>query len=212
VADSHAPWTDDFAALGERSASQLRSIAAMHAALRPEPKMSIFKRRPLFATVVALAVLALAAPIAYAIGTRVFISIDPDQTAPEIEQNVQQQLDNAGVPATVTADKFGDGNVRVQIKASPAVGSNLDVELGNLGSNAEQSQVRLEVMAQLSDPQFDQLQTVIASDAVTNAVDNDAPADAEKAVTDALAAAGFHAVTVHVVDGSLTVRVTAPPT
>jgi hypothetical protein len=215
VADSHTPWTDDLAALGERSASQLRPIAATRAALRPEPKMSIFKRRPLFATIVALAVLALAAPVAYAIGSRVLISVDPDQTAPEIEQNIQEQLDNAGVPATVTADKT-DGVVAIKIAtADPdALGSGFDIQVPNgtidVHGSAEQSQIRLEVATKLEDAQLVQLQAVITSPAVIAAITTD-PDHAAQTIIAALAAAGFPAVQVTNDTGGFTVHVSAAP-
>ena len=75
------PWTDDLAALGETTRSQLRSIAATRANLRMENKnMSLIKRRPLWAAAIAALVLAIAAPVAWAIGTKIFVSIDPDQS------------------------------------------------------------------------------------------------------------------------------------
>jgi hypothetical protein len=216
VADSHAPWTDDFAALGERTASQLRSIAATRAALRPEPKMSIFKRRPLFATLVAVAVLALAAPVAYAIGTRVLISIDPDQTAPEIEQNIQEQLDNAGVPATVTADKTDDGVVAVKIATTDpdALGSGFDIQVPtgtiDVRGSATQSQIRLELGTKLDGAQLQQAQAAITSPAVIAAITSD-PDHAAQTIIAALAAAGFPAVQVTNDAGGFTVHVTSAP-
>ena len=84
------PWTDDLAALGDRSRRQLRSIAATRASVLPklskESKMRMFKHHPVLATLVTLVILAVAAPLAYAVVDRVFISVDPDKSAGEIER------------------------------------------------------------------------------------------------------------------------------
>jgi len=74
-------------------------------------------RKPLFAALLVLAFLGLAAPIAYAVVDRVFLSIDADKSAPEIEEDVNHQLQSQGVPATVEARKSHDGIVHVKIES-----------------------------------------------------------------------------------------------
>lgn len=74
-------------------------------------------RKPIFAALLVLAFLGLAAPIAYAVVDRVFLSIDAGKSAPEIEQDVNHQLQSQGVPATVEARKSHDGIVHVKIES-----------------------------------------------------------------------------------------------
>jgi len=84
-------------------------------------------RKPVFAALLILAFLGLAAPIAYAID-RVFLSIDADKSATEIEKDVNQQLQSQGVPATVEARKSHEGIVHVKIESSePDLGHKLQI-------------------------------------------------------------------------------------
>jgi hypothetical protein len=211
------PWSDDLAALGERTRSQLRSIAATRANLRMEPKMTFFKRRPVLATALAALVLAIAAPVAWAIGTRIFVSIDPDKSGPEIQQDVQHQLDTAGVKATVQADKTDDGQLRLQIRSSdPSLGSNLDIDVNGSVDVAGKREMRVEVETKqkLDDAAFARLHGALDSKAVKTVVEADDldPEHVEEVVTDALVNAGFRSVHVDVDAHSITVHVTAPPT
>lgn len=127
-------WRDDLAALGERSQHHLRSPAATRAALLATPqetKMRFFKN-PVLAALIVLAVIALAAPIAYAVVGRVFLSIDADKSAPEIEQDLNRQLQSQGVPATVEAHKSDDGIVHVKIESDqPDLPAKLEVGTPN---------------------------------------------------------------------------------
>src|SRR5258708_4810574 len=85
-----------------------------------------FKQRRMFAVLVVLAVL-LVTPLAYAVVNRVFLHIDPDKTAPEIQQDLKDQLDKAGVKgAEVEVQKPDDGRIEVKIKAE-AQGSDVDI-------------------------------------------------------------------------------------
>lgn len=221
------PWTDDLAALGEDTRAQLGSLAHTRARLRMEPPMkNVFKRRPLFAIAVTALVLAVAAPVAWAIGTKIFVTFDPDKSAPEIEQDITNQLQSAGVTATVHADK-SDGRLSVQIRGSgealdhanlevvPAGSAGVVIEKeGSAGSKQVVSrQIRLEVeTAQpLEDAALAKLQAVLGTKEVTDALEGDDLDHLEEVVTDALANAGFHAVTVEATPGALTVHVTAPP-
>ena len=211
------PWSDDLAALGERTRSQLRPIAATRANLRMEPKMTFFKRRPVLATALAVLVLAIAAPVAWAIGTRIFISIDPDQSAPEIQENIQNQLDTAGVKATVQADKTDDGKLKLQIRTSdPSLGSNLDIAVAGTVDVVGKREMRVMVEAKqkLDAAALARLQAALDSKAVkdvTEVAELDAD-QVEEVVTDALVNAGFHAVHIDVDASSISVHVTAPPT
>ncbi len=211
------PWTEDLAALGERTRSQLRSIAATRANLRMEPNMNFFKRRPVLATALAVLVLAIAAPVAWAIGTRIFISVDPDQSAPQIQENVQHQLDTAGVNATVQADKTDDGRLKLRIRTSdPSLGSNLDIDVADNVDVVGKHELRVMVEAKqkLDGAQLARLNAALDSKAVKD-VTEIAELDAnqvEEVVTDALVNAGFRAVHVDVDAHAITVHVTAPPT
>jgi hypothetical protein len=203
------PWTDDLAALGEATRSQLRSIAATRANLRMEPKMSLIKRRPLLAAALAVLVLAIAAPVAWAIGTKIFI--DPDQSAEQIQGSVQSQLDAAGLPATAQVDKAGD-KLRVRIESTdPRVGSNLPMIEVKGGPPVQAYQVRLEVKTKLTPDQLDRLQRAINVPAIEDPKDEHDPDAIEAAVTDALVAAGFKATDVQVSETTLTVTITQPP-
>jgi hypothetical protein len=204
-------WTDDLAALGETTRSQLRSIAATRANLRMEKNhMSLIKRRPLLAAAIAALVIGIAAPVAYAIGTRIFII--PDQPAEQIQTSVQDQLNAAGIPATAQVDKAGD-KLRVRIESDdPSVGSNLPRIEVEGQPPVRAYQVRLEVKTKLTPDQLDRLQRVIAIPALEDPKTEDDPDAVEEAVTDALVAAGFKASDVQVSDNTLTVTITQPPT
>ncbi|HEY1549384.1 MAG TPA: hypothetical protein VGG28_16270 [Kofleriaceae bacterium] len=204
-------WTDDLAALGETTRSQLRSIAATRANLRMEQNMSLIKRRPLLAAAIAALVIAIAAPVAWAIGTKIFVSIDPEQSADQIQHSVQTQLDNAGVPATVEASK-DDGKLKLKIMShDPAAGSNLAISIAGSAAPVDSFQVRLEVQAMLTPAQVERLQTAMSSPAISDAESSGDADTIEEAVTDALVAAGFKAADVQVTDKTLSVTITQPP-
>lgn len=223
------PWTDDLAAFGEDTRAQLGSLAHTRARLRMEPqmKMNVFKRRPLFAIAVTALVLAVAAPVAWAIGTKIFVTFDPDKTAPEIEQDISHQLESAGVTATVHADK-SDGRLSVRIQGSgealdharlevvPSGSAGVTIERHGSAASSQvvRRQIRLEVQSEqkLGDAAMAKLQAALASPAVTDALEGDDLEHLEEVATDALADAGFHAVTVEASAGGLTVVVTGPPT
>src|SRR5262245_43411265 len=90
--------------------------------------MRQFKNRPALVVLAALAIITIAAPVAYAVVDRVFLAIDPEQKPSDIELSVKTQLDSVGIPATVNAHKDQVGNVRVQIQTPDQhLGSNLDI-------------------------------------------------------------------------------------
>lgn len=136
------PWTDDFAALGELTATQLPSEAATRARSIQEPQM---RHRSKFIKVFAIIALLCIAPLAYAVGGRVLISIDPNKSGPEIEHDLQQQLNAAGVEATVHADKSDDGKLRVGIEATrSAAGPDIEI-VPPPGAIADQRRVEVKV-------------------------------------------------------------------
>ena len=214
------PWNDDLAALGEHTRHGLRSLAATRASLsipEQETKMRFFKSHPALAALIALAVLGLATPIAYAVVREVWVQVDADQPAPAIEQSIQSQLQQQGVNATVHADK-DDGNLRVQIRSTdPAAGSDIHVNLtGNLPPNAERREVGVRVHCPLDDAQQHRLQDTLASQDLRDLLE-DPPGDDESddeladRITAALADHGFTHVTVKVHDSTTEITLDAPP-
>jgi len=149
------PWTEDLAALGDRSRHQLRSIAATRASALPqlqETKMRLFKTHPVLATALAVMLVAALGGGAYAFVDRVLLSVDPDKSASEIERDVQTQLDNANIPATAHATKE-DHKVSVSIEATdPSVGDKIGVAVPDGGQA-----LRMEVLRQLSDAENTEL-------------------------------------------------------
>jgi hypothetical protein len=205
------PWTEDLAALGDRSRHQLRSIAATRSSVLPnlvpqESKMRLFKNHPILATLITLAVLAIAAPVAYAVVDRVFISVDPDKSASEIEQDIRSQLEHANVQADVTAEKT-DGRVEVRIVSGDERMPNLDVDVpdGSLG------QLRLQVTCELTPAQALQLQQAATSPAVIALLGGPADPQFATKLKQALADRGFHDVDVTIAGSSISVTVKAPP-
>jgi hypothetical protein len=221
------PWTNDLAALGERTRDRLRSLEATRTILsihsNQETKMNQLKKHPAFAVLTVLALLMIAAPIAYAVVDRVFLSIDPDQTAPEIERNVQSQLDSVGIPAAVTADKDNAGNIVVRIQtADHRLGSNLEVAVPDGTPDdrelrievAREVEVRLELACALTDAQSQRLETAVTDERFTELLrgrNTQTDGELATAITQKLAVDGFHAVNVRMEAGAIAVTVNAPP-
>ena len=215
------PWSSDLAALGECSRRNLRTLEATRAALaeRPQeiPKMRFFKSHPALAALIALAVLAVAAPIAYAVVREVWISIDPDKPAPEIEKDITTQLEAAGMPGTVHAEKSDDGRLKVSIMHSGMkpedIGSAVHISVTGETGEKPQHMVRLEVGCALEKAQFDQLTDVLSSDDMVDALKNEDLSDADRAaaIKTVLAAHGFKSVEITTDDEGIHVKVTAPP-
>lgn len=213
------PWNDDLAALGEHTRHGLRSLAATRASLsipEQETKMRFFKSHPALAALIALAVLGLAAPIAYAVVREVWVQVDADQPAPQIEQSIHDQLQSQGVNATVHADKT-DGDLRVQIRSTdPGAGSDIHVNLSNLPPNAERREVGVRVHCELDDAQQQRLQDTLASQDLRDLIENPPGSDESDdeladRITAALAAHGFTHVTVKVHGATTEITVDAPP-
>ena len=96
------PWTDDLAALGNQTRNGLRSLAITRAVCdhhddsRPKMRsMRFFKQHPALATLLVLAILGIATPVAYAIVDHVFLSIDTTKSEADIEADVHSQLEAA---------------------------------------------------------------------------------------------------------------------
>ena len=106
------PWSNDFQALEAHTRQGLPRL------LPPPPqetKMRYFKSHPALAALVMLLLLGLVGGAAYAVVREVFITIDPDKPADQIEKDVHDQLEAAGVPATVHAEKVDDGKLKIRI-------------------------------------------------------------------------------------------------
>jgi hypothetical protein len=212
------PWSSDFAALSERSRHGLRPLGSF-ASQPKETKMRFFKSHPALAALVLLCVLGLVGGAAYAVVREVWVKIDPDKSAPEIEQDITTQLQQQGVPASVHVEKGADGQmVKLKIMANGSdVGSDLENLHINIGGNdaiiahdGTQHGFRVMVKCHLDDAQMKQLQDAIQSAAMTTADGSGESLTA--AILEALTDRGFHDVEVHGDDSGETVVVKAPPT
>ena len=120
-ADRTSPWAGDLAALREHTLHDLPTVAETERMVlastnanqrTPDEEstiMSLFRKRPLMtAAIIALSLLVLV-PVSYAVVSRILITIDPDRSEEEIEEDVRQQLESAGVTdPQVDVTKEGD--------------------------------------------------------------------------------------------------------
>jgi hypothetical protein len=225
------PWASDFCALREHSRvdapslERTRQFVLASATTTEDPKektMSFLKRRPALAVAIAIALLAVLTPVAYAVVNKVFLTIDRDQSEEQIEQDVTDQLEAAGIsPTDVTAEKRGDGSLKVGIRSDEdprALASDLDIDVrGSSGGGAEvalEGEMRIEIAVEcdLSPAQMQALTDLVSSDEFTQPV--------RAGQTDAQVAAGMRAVLqshgyrtaeVTVNGARATVTVSAPP-
>lgn len=225
------PWTEDFTALAAQSRRELVPITTTRALLSAQEtsKMRFFTNRPILAILLVLALVGVASGAAYAVD-RVFLSVDPDMTAPEIEKDVQSQLDQSGVKgATVHADK-SDGKVEIEIQTTDEqLGSNLDIDVAGHGVHVgpdgvivEKSQdlVQVKLETKLTDAERMQLAKAISSktclDIITKLfVDVTTGGDTAvgiAALAHELASHGFKDVVIDVQATGVTVTVKSPPT
>jgi hypothetical protein len=215
------PWSDDFAALAERSQHQLRSLDATRTALSTpqETKMRFFKTHPALAALVALLVLSLVGGAAYAVVREVFITIDHDKPADQIEKDVQNQLEAAGVPATVHASKRDDGKTEIRIGMTGSNEHDFDLKFADKNGPVEQGSDRLQLQVQIKcklDPaQMEEVTKIASGEHVIElAVNRGELTDDEiiAAVKAAYAEGGFKDVDVAITDDNkLTVTVKSPP-
>jgi uncharacterized membrane protein YkoI len=214
------PWSDDFAALAERSRHDLRSLAATRTALSTpkETKMRFFKTHPALGALVALLFLSLVGGAAYAVVREVFITIDHDKPADQIEKDVHDQLEAAGVPATVHAAKRDDGKTEIRIGMT---GSDHDVDLkfadknGPVEQDSDRLQLEVQIKCQLDPAQTEAVTAIASGEQVIDlAINRGDKTDDEiiAAVKAAYADGGFKDVDVTITDGDkLMVTVKSPP-
>jgi hypothetical protein len=176
--------------------------------------MRFFKSHPALAALTAVAVLMLLGGAAYAVVREVFVTIDPEQSAPEIQQSLQQQLEAAGVPSTVRVDK-NDDKLRVTIGTDdPSIGQDVKVSVNGVKAERAEMRVQLEIACDLDDAQKAAFQVVVSSQHFMDiAVAADATTDADTAarITVLFHDAGFKDVDVKVAESVVTVTVNAPP-
>ena len=225
------PWASDFCALREHSRvdapslERTRQFVLASATTTEAPKektMSFLKRRPALAAAIAIALLAVLTPVAYAVVNKVFLTIDPDQSEEEIERDVEQQLEKAGLTdPRVTAQKDGE-RLEIGIRTDHPDGEMPELDVSVLGkgkgdTTSEQSKVQIAVECELSPAQIDGLTDVVSSHEFTSLV-HDRPAgqtDAQlaTALRDILGRHGFEAeVTVQGDDVSIAVTGPGGPT
>jgi hypothetical protein len=213
------PWTEDFTALGHESRSQLRPMAATRThvlSAQETSRMRFFTNRPLLAVLLVLALLGVASGAAYAVN-RVFLSVDPEMTAPEIEEDIQAQLEESGVQSTVHAEKT-DGKIEIRIQSSDEhLGSALDVDVANglaIKDVEQASQVRFELATKLTDAQQKQLVDALGGKGFLDILTTDRhdSAATAAAMKRELASHGFKDVEIAVKGTGFTVTVKSPPT
>jgi hypothetical protein len=203
------PWSSDFAALGEHSRHGLRSMQATRASLPKDSKMRFHKAHPALAALIALLVIGVTAPLAYAFVRHVLVTVDPDKPTDQIQQDVTDQLHAAGVEANVKAEKPGDGALKITIQTSDEnLGSDLHVQVGGETVPAQQGR-GIRIGCEDCDPTATALasQAVTADDVIAHIDDDDAIGPA---LTKALTDKGFTDVQVTVAPDAITVTVHPP--
>ena len=181
--------------------------------------MRFIKKHPALAALIAIVALGLFAPLAYAVVTRVVLSIDTTKSAPEIEQDMRDQLSAAGVKADVFVEKSDDGQqkkIKVGVRSTDPNAPEIGVNVVNRGSDdgsgtSRSADMRVEVKRDMSATEQDALQKTLASPAVRDVVE-DRPSDmtddeAATAIANALDAAGFHGAHVTVTGGSIAIAI-----
>lgn len=199
-------WTDDLAALGDESRRGLRSLAATRASVPTENKMRFHKAHPALAALIALLVIGVTAPLAYAFVRHVLVTVDPDKPTDQIEKDVTDQLHAAGVEANVKATKSDDRPLEIRIESSDeTLGSALAVNVGGTTVPALVGRgLRIECKG-CDDTQVAAVQKAATCDAVLDVTDDDAAVG--PAVQKCLRDAGYTNVTVKVAPDAVTVTV-----
>lgn len=226
------PWASDFRALREHTRRDAPSLErtrefVLASAKNPESEkektMSFIKRRPALAVAIAIALIAVLTPVAYAVVNKVLVTIDRDKSEDEIEDDVRQQLEAAGIsPTEVTAEKRGDGWLKVGIRSDDdprALASGIDIDVrGSSGTGAEvaiggQMRIEIAVECELSPAQMQALTDLVSSDEFVQPVRADlTDAQVAAGMRAVLQAHGYHSSEVTVNGGSARVTVKAPPT
>jgi hypothetical protein len=215
------PWASDFRALRDHTRRDAPSLErtrqfVLASAKNPEPDkekpMTFIKRRPALAVAIALALVAVLTPVAYAVVNKVFLTIDPDQSEEEIERDVEQQLEEAGLSdPRVHAEKDGE-RLEIGIRAEHEGGPmpELDVSVLGKGGDSQESKVTISVECDLSPAQIDTLTDVVGGHEFASLLEHRADrTDAElaAALREVLARHGFEVeVTVNGNDVSVAVK------
>ncbi len=212
------PWSSDFTALEEHTRQRLPSLEATRTALStrsPETQMRFFKTHPALAALVTLLMLSLLGGAAYAVVREVFITIDPDKPADEVEKDVHDQLEAAGVPATVHATKRDDGKTEIRIGTQA---DDVDLKFADRNGDGEvQSEslrLQLAIKCELTDAQRDAAIAISSGPMVIELAMNrgdKTDADVIATVKKAFADGGFKDVDVAIADGNLSVTIKSPP-
>jgi hypothetical protein len=168
--------------------------------------MRFHKAHPALAALIALLVIGVTAPLAYAFVRHVLVTVDPDKPTDQIQQDVTDQLKAAGVEANVKAEKADDGPLKITIQTSDEkLGSDLDVNVGGTTVHAEQGRgIRIECHECDAATQV-AISKAVTVDAVVDHIDDDAAIGA--AIEKALADLGFTNVQVTVAPDAITVSV-----
>jgi hypothetical protein len=224
------PWASDFRALREHSRQDAPSPErtrqfVLASAMNPEPPqektMTFLKRRPALAVAIALALIAVLTPVAYAVVNKVFLTIDPDQSEEEIERNVEQQLESAGVSdPRVTAQKDGD-RLEIGIRTEQPDGDMPEIDVSMVGKGkadetTTRSQVKIAVECELTPEQVDALTDLVGSHEFYSLMherpDGQTDEQLAAAMRDVLARHGFKDTEVTVGSGQVSVTIESPPT
>ncbi len=179
--------------------------------------MRFYKNHPALAALLAILALAVFAPLAYAAVTRVLLSIDTSKSGPEIENDMRDQLNAAGVKADVFVDK-SDNKLKIGVRSTDPNAPEIAVKVNGRDESASTRHldIRVEAHCELAPEQQTALQAALTSQAVIDVTENRADdiTDDEAAarISDALAAQGFHDVEVTVAGSSVSIVVKSPPT
>ena len=206
------PWTNDLAALGEHTRRQLRPLSMP----QETTKMRFFKTHPALAALAAVALLIALGGAAYAVVREVWISIDSDKPADQIQKDVEQQLVAAGVPATVKAEKSDDGKLKVSIQSTDITAEQgLHIAVNGKAAETHDRMMRLQLACEgKPDPGATQALAEVASGKdMLDVLENQVMSDAElaAAITKVFAAHGYKA-DVSVGDDGITATVHVPAT
>jgi hypothetical protein len=228
------PWSPDFAALDARARRGLRSLDATRASLSTrtqETKMRFFKSHPALAALVAVLALVLVSGAAYAVVREVWVSIDPDKSAAEIERDVHDQLRRQGVQAKVRAEKPGDGRLKVSILSADSTPLDVDLRTRFRGQPVDPARRAMRIAvggtpvegatrklrvdaAALDADDAEQLRDMFTGDEMRALLERQDLGDEElsAAIEELLVEHGFHDVVVEVDEaGIVLVTIEAPP-
>lgn len=200
------PWSSDFAALGDESRHGLRSLQATRASLPKDSPMRFHKAHPALAALIALLVVGVTAPLAYAFVRHILVTVDPDKPTDQIQQDVTDQLKAAGVEAKVKAEKSDNGPLSITIKTTDEnLGSDLEVNVGGQTVHAGTGRGIYIECENCDEAAQKATYNAVMADAVTDLIDGDAAIG--PAIKKALADIGYASVDVTVTADKIAVTV-----